>query len=508
MAPSEKKRLIDLLEKKEKLKHELPHLHGFKLLPFQKQWIDSTHRFNVISAGNQIGKSSSNIMKAIHWATATELWNTLWKKKPLMFWYLYPDGKTATSEFENKWIPEFLPKGVLKDHSKYGWKAKYRQGQIYELRFNSGVVIQFRYYSQGLTNLQAGSVHAIFCDEELPFNLFGELRLRLIANDGYFHLVCTPTLGQEEWARVLERNYLGTDEELLKENEVDIFKTQVSMYDCLNYADGTPSHITIERIKEVEGTLTDREIQVRVYGRFMMEEGLKYSSFDKDSNVVRYHPLPFDKWDYYCGIDWGGGGASHPSGMVVVAVNKKFTKARVVWAWISKGEETTAGDVLDKYRYTVLRKFKITRCFYDFSCKDLGTLATRAGVSMEKADKSHDIGVPLINTLFKTKALKIMNQPEFTGDTEYLISELMHLLAKTAKRNANDTLADGLRYAISRLMFAMEIIKKSNNDDEEIPKSPKKELTRRSLDGPKESNYSLLINEFNEWNEYYESEFI
>ena len=66
------------------------------------------------------------------------------------------------------------------------------------------ITIYFKTYSQNVTDLQAGTVSFIFCDEELPISLFPELSARLIATDGYFSMVFTATLGQEYWRLTME----------------------------------------------------------------------------------------------------------------------------------------------------------------------------------------------------------------------------------------------------------------------------------------------------------------
>lgn len=502
------KQLQALQEKKRR--HEgLPHLYKFKLLPFQKQWLETLAHICLLFCGNQIGKSTINWIKAVTWATDKSLWPKLWNSEPRTFWYLYPDGKTATREFESKISKDILPQGEFKDHPVYGWKAKYRQGFISEIIFNSGVTIEMRYYSQGATALQAGSLHAIFADEEVPFEIFGELRLRLIAKDGYFNAVCTPTLGQEEWARAIEPEYLGTEKELFKPSDVDVFKIQVSMYQCLQYADGTDSHITLKKIKDVEATLTEKEILVRIYGRFMLEAGLLFENFDDDYNVTKFFDLPQNQWNFYAGIDLGGGGSSHESGIVVTAVNRDYTVARVVYAWISKGEKTTAGDVLETYRRLILSRFRITRCFYDFSAKDFGTLAERAGVPVERANKDRKEGIPLMNTLFKTGALKIMHDWNNSGDTYKVISEFKHLKEDTKKQNADDTLADATRYSINSLRFSIDEIINNRKDIsdktiEKIKRTTRKNEYEGVLSQHRQGMFSTeLENELEEWSNYH-----
>jgi len=119
-----------------------------------------------LTAANQISKSSSQIRKMIHLATAKDTWPKIWKTKPLTFWYLYPSLLVASKEVEKKWIPEFLPRGKYKDHPVYGWKLEKDGGLITGIHFNSGVTIVFKSYSTNEALLQTGTVWYLAFDEE------------------------------------------------------------------------------------------------------------------------------------------------------------------------------------------------------------------------------------------------------------------------------------------------------------------------------------------------------
>jgi len=120
-----------------------------------------------------------------------------------LFWYFYPSAEVATIEFQKKWLPEFMPKGAKKGCFKYGWREEYDKKFIKAIHFNSGVSMYFKFYSQNVMNLQSGSVHAIFTDEELPVDYYSELKARLFGTRGYFHMVFTATLNQEFWWRAI-----------------------------------------------------------------------------------------------------------------------------------------------------------------------------------------------------------------------------------------------------------------------------------------------------------------
>lgn len=438
-----------LLEKKLELINGLPHLYGWNWYKWAWDFFQSTNHYNFLCAANQISKSSTQIRKAIDWATDKSKWPTLWRSQPLQFWYLYPNASTATIEYEKKWVPHFLPRGRYKDHPTYGWRHEYKNKSIFAIHFNSGVSIYFKTYGQDVQDLQTGTVDAIFCDEELPEELFSELNSRILATDGYFHMVFTATLGQEMWRCTMEE--IGTKDEMFK----GAFKRQVSMYQCLNYMDGTQSHWTLERIERAKNSCkSDAEVQRRVNGRFVVDGNLKYGSFSKSRNLNReITPIP-PGWLIYGGVDIGSGGKeAHPAAIAFVAVRPDFRKARVFKGIRMDGILTTSGDILQKYM-ELRGKMQMTGQFYDWQAKDFWTIASRIGESFLPAEKSHDIGEQFINVLFKNQMLEIDDIPELKP----LVTELLSLKKDTDKKKAKDDFLDACRYAITRIPWDWEAI--------------------------------------------------
>ena len=184
----------DLQRRKAELTKSLPHLFAFKHYPWSRLFFESQNRMTLLTAANQIGKSTVQIRKCITWATDTSLWPKLWapNKPPRQFWYLYPSGPLATAEFRLKWIPELMPKigqkipATMKPSDRpaayyildkgkeecndptFGWKAYYDNKMVHYVKFASGLELHFKSYTQNVHNLQAGTCHAIFCDEEIP----------------------------------------------------------------------------------------------------------------------------------------------------------------------------------------------------------------------------------------------------------------------------------------------------------------------------------------------------
>ncbi len=462
-----------LLEEKLRYRTNLPHLYGWKWYKWAREYFESHNHYNLLAAANQISKSSTQIRKVIHWATESSLWLQLWRTNPLQFWYLYPTKDVSTIEFEKKWVPQFLPREGMKNDSKYGWRVEYKNKYVHGLHFNSGVSIYFKTYAQDAQDLQTGTVDAIFCDEELPEELFPELNMRIGATDGYFHAVFTFTLGQDLWRCAMEE--IGSKDETL----AGAFKKQVSMYECLTYEDGTPSHWTTERIERIKNSLKSQpEIDRRVYGRCVVDGNLKYPSFSRQRNLYRDEAPPPDWWIYYSGSDIGSGGKeSHPAAITFVAVRPDFKYGRVFKGWRGDGIVTTSSDIIQQH--AMMRGgLKMTGQFYDWQAKDFYTISTRIGESFTPADKSHDVGEQILNVLFKNKMLDI----DDIGELKPLVTELVTLKKDTPKRKAKDDFADALRYNVTKIPWDFSGITGEKLDLPDPDNMSPEERVRRGMD--------------------------
>lgn len=490
---------LELMEQERDRKYSLPHLYGMKFYPWARRFFESRNPNGIfLSAGNQISKSSTQIRKAIHWATDPKLRNALWKTPPRIFWYMYPSMNVADTEFLKKWEPEFMPRGKMKDDPVYGWNVEKDRGLISQINFNSGVTIFLKTYTIDPQSLQSSSVHAIFLDEECPEELIPELQSRMYGTEGYLHAVFTPTLGQEFWRRVIE----GEGTQRLFPNSD---RQKVSMYDCLIYEDGTPSHWTTERINRIiAGCKSDAEVRRRVFGDFVMDEGLKYPSFNPQYNVIEPFKIP-DDYFIYIGVDMGSGGDDgHPAAVCFTAVSPDFKKAYVYDGKRFDGIVTTAGDIVN---YVISKKKEIKQevvgVFYDFHAVDLKNIANGMGEAWIAAEKSHLVGEHVINVGFKHNKLSIFRIPEL----QPIVHELKALKVTTSKRQAVDDMVDSMRYSITKVPWDWSDVGTSNATQ------PVKNLTaleweqqqRRKLVMPQNLEEDLSIETyFNEWADFYD----
>lgn len=492
-----KLKLIELHERKIELKNSLPHLFGFDLYKWQREFIDTRNKVALLCAGNQLGKSSSNILKWIHWATEPGLWGQLWPhRRPRQFWLLMPTKDMITTEFRTKWEPEFLPRGEAKRRGQYAWEAEFRNRHLWAIHFKETQLSCYVHtYEQDVHHLQAGTVDAMFVDEEPDWDLMPELLMRLAATNGYFNAVMTPTKGQDAWRRAFEVNGEG---EIFQ----GAFKKRVSVFDCMEYENGKPSNWTQERINQMINRLsTQQEIDLRIYGRFVVQSGLRVPSFSTDKNV-KPETVVDSGWLNYAGVDIGSGGLAHPPAIVFVAVRPDYKKAYVTKVWRgAKTRDYTVTDVIDQY-ISMRGDLQMHGQYYDWASAEFGIVSSRSGLGFERAEKGHDIGFPLINSLFKNEMIDILA----TDGHEMLVSELLTIRHDSKKLN-DDTL-DAFRYAIAKVPWNFDgvtgdrVIKTSQAGHQ-----PDERLLRpsREYSEPKES--WSPIDEIKEWNELIEGKY-
>lgn len=501
-----KRQELELRRAQLALQDMLPHRYGMPWYTWAYEFFISRNRENFLIAGNQVSKSSTQIRKCIEWSTNKSIWPELWPdtlSEPNCIWYFYPTMDVADAEYKLKWS-QFLPKD--KDHPIYGYSAKYEKGKIARLEFNSGMTVYFKSYKQSPTDLQTGTVFAIFADEELPILLWPELFARLNATDGYFHMVFTATIGQEFWRLTIE----PTDEEKLRklENFPRAAKWRVDLErgDCTWYMDGTASPWTKEKVaKAIARCRTETEKARRINGRFVVEGGLRYESFTREHNTTAKHIIPRN-WLIFGGIDYGSGGeGGHPSAYVFVGVSPDFRQGRVFKGRRFDDIVTTAGDVIENYAVDS-RGLNIVTSSYDFAAKDLYTIASRLGMALTKAEKARDAGADMLNTLFQAKVLKIFeDDPELSK----LVTELLTLKKEIHKSDAKDDFIDALRYAIMAvpwdLEYLQEVIKFDNGPGEleiiEVDTRTEAEIRREDFLGKGRNREETVEDELAEWDE-------
>lgn len=303
------------------------------------------------------------------------------------------------------------------------------------------------------------------CDEEVPITHIPELQMRTRATDGFMFFVFTPTIGQRFWTDVVETRTIWPKARVW----------QPSLYDCMHYVDGSASHWTPEKVKNAsDECISEVERQRRIFGKVLPTDvsGLQFASFNTLKNCRNASPIPND-WLVYAGIDYGSGASSaaHLSAITFLAVNPDRTAGRIVRLWRGDKTSTTAEDVVNKFEEMCqgMPSHQIQSAFYDFSARDIGTIAQRRGLPFLQANKGRDHGKSFINSLFKSGCLTLdvwsedMKVPDLNPthlETFKVITEIEQLRENANKTTAKDDAIDSMRYAVSAISWAWEDIRK------------------------------------------------
>jgi hypothetical protein len=121
----------------------------------------------------------------------------------------------------------------------------------------------------------------------------------------------------------------------------------MSLYDAQTFADGSPGHMTPERIAQIKASCLPHEVQTRVYGRPLMGAGAVFPIDPEAIWKPRITDVP-PHWYKLWGIDFGIG---HPFAAVLIlgqgANWRRKHPVRVAPIDIFTGEQIEGEDASD-----------------------------------------------------------------------------------------------------------------------------------------------------------------
>ena len=288
----------------------------------QLEFHNSRATERILSGANQSGKSIAGTMETCFHLTGNypDWWdghrvlprlNVTNNEYELNAWVLGTDSKTVRDSLQSKIIGTvnrdfndgcIHPDYIYKNDKLMARGVPDAVDTIY-IKHKSGarVKLQFRSYEQGRENLQAATIDFVYCDEEPPADVMGELRARITATNGFLYMAFTPLKGmtplvQEFWMHDNPEKFLV----------------------CMNIYEA--KHFTPEKLKKIESLyagLSEAERQARMMGIPTMGSGMVYPFDDSD---LMYDSFPLPKnFRRIGGLDFGRG--EHPTAIVWVALD-------------------------------------------------------------------------------------------------------------------------------------------------------------------------------------------
>ncbi len=140
--------------------------------------------------------------------------------------------------------------------------------------------IGFKTCDQGREKFQGTSLDYVWFDEEPPFDIYLECRMRVFDREGLIFGTMTPLKGLT-W--VYDKIYLNEN------NDSDVW------YIEMEWADNP--YLSKSEIDSLSKTLSKDELEARRYGKFNAFGGLVYSEFDINVNVIEPFNVPREWFD-------------------------------------------------------------------------------------------------------------------------------------------------------------------------------------------------------------------
>ncbi len=140
--------------------------------------------------------------------------------------------------------------------------------------------IGFKTCDQGREKFQGTSLDFVWFDEEPPFDIYLECRMRVLDRCGIIFGTMTPLKGLT-W--VYDKIYLNSA------NDNDVW------YIEMEWADNP--YLSKNEIATLSATLSADELESRRYGKFTAHGGLVYSEFDANVNVIEPFTVPHEWYD-------------------------------------------------------------------------------------------------------------------------------------------------------------------------------------------------------------------
>ena len=244
-----------------------------KRLPMQERFVNDPAKIKCVFGGNRSSKTE----------TIGEYIVNQILSKPRQKWWAVAETFSDSVMIQQKKIWDLIPK----DKIRYGSYDIVNGFPNRKLILTDGSMVVFKSYDQGREAFQGESLHGIWNDEEPPFDIYKEQRMRLVDFDGEMLLSMTSLKGMTELLldifedhSVLESMYAPLVNKTLPRVAE---KNGIRFY--FLWTTENP-YINQERLKFEMRFMPQQEIMSRIYGIPTNLSGKIYPMFSSDIHVL------------------------------------------------------------------------------------------------------------------------------------------------------------------------------------------------------------------------------
>lgn len=241
-----------------------------------------------VFGGNRSGKTECGAVEVVYLALGIHPYR---KNKVTEGWVVSLSRQVQRDVAQQKILHYLPPSSIEKVVMVTGAQGSLDSGVIdfILVRSECGGLskIGFKSCDQGREKFQGASLDYVWFDEEPPYDIYQECRMRVLDRRGEIFGTMTPLKGLT-W--VYNTIYLNENDD----KEV--------WYEQIEWADNP--FLSIDEIESMTKSMSAEEVEARRYGKFIATSGLVYSEFDENVHVIEPFDVPAE-WQDNISIDPG-----------------------------------------------------------------------------------------------------------------------------------------------------------------------------------------------------------
>ena len=276
------------LEKRKKDDFLSRYNTGEKIHKKQLEFHKCNKKNRWVFGGNRSGKTECGAVETIYLARGIHPYK---KNKPISCWVVSLSKQVQRDVAQEK-ILHYLRKDWIEKVVMASGRSDSAESGIIDFIlvrnvFGSLSKIGFKSCDQGREKFQGSSLDLVWFDEEPPYDIYQECRMRVLDKKGMIFGTMTPLKGLT-W--VYNEIYLNEN------NDSEVWHIE------MEWADNP--YLDKDEIEAMTKSLSQDELESRRYGKFMQCGGLVYSEFDENVNVIDPFDVP-KEWQDNISIDPG-----------------------------------------------------------------------------------------------------------------------------------------------------------------------------------------------------------
>ncbi len=242
-----------------------------------------------VFGGNRSGKTQCGAVETVWLALGIHPYRE--NKKNISCWVVSLTRQVQRDVAQSK-ILYYLPPDKILDIVMTSGKAGSAESGVIDFilvknAFGGVSRIGFKSCDQGREKFQGTSLDFVWFDEEPPYDIYQECRMRVLDRCGHVFGTMTPLKGLS-W--VYHEIYLNEN------SDPEVWCEE------MEWADNP--YLSKKEVEAMTISMSEQELETRRYGKFGQMGGLVYPEFCEDENVIDPFPIP-PQWQARLSIDPG-----------------------------------------------------------------------------------------------------------------------------------------------------------------------------------------------------------